>query len=115
MRYRLTDRLFLHIQQHEFMQPKGVKFMELERCKKPYEIIEKILLNVAAKSGITWLKLLKTEYNETERFAELCVAVILIDKYLYDIMDMSQSYRLGLVGYQFSYILEEYYENVNKK
>ena len=115
MRYRLTDRLFLRIQEHDYMQPKGVNFMQLERCKKPYEIIENILLNVAAKNGIKWLELLHTDYNQTELFAELCVAVILIDTYLYDIFDMSQSARLELVGYQFSYILDQYYENVNKK
>lgn len=115
MRYRLTDRLFLRIQEHEFMQPKGVNFMQLERCKKPYEIIEVILLNVAAKNGIKWLELLKTDYNQADMFAELCVAVILIDRYLYEIFDISQTARLGLVGYQFTYILEQYYENVNKK
>lgn len=115
MRYKLTDRLFLRIQQHEYMQPKGVKFMQLERCKKPYEIIEIILLNVAAKNGIKWKDLLQTDYNQTDMFAELCVAVILIDRYLDDIFDMNQGSRLTLVGYQFSYILDQYHDNVNKK
>lgn len=111
----MSDRLFLLIREHPFLKKDGIHFLQLERCKKPYEVIEKILLNVAAKNGITWLNLLKTKPTEIEQFSELCVAIILIDRYLDQIFNIKEDERLDLVGYQFADILDAYYENINQK
>jgi len=115
MRSVMSDRLFLLIQEHSFLQKDGINFLRLDRCKKPYEIIEIILLNVASKSGITWLNLLKTKPTEIEQYAELCVAIILIDRYLAEFFNIKEEERLDLVGYQFADILDAYYKNVNQK
>jgi len=110
---RLTSRLFLLIQDHDFMQKGGCDFMQLQNCKKPYEVLERILLNVSAKNCISWVELLHTKQTETERFAELCVAIILIDKYLKEVFEMNEEDRNTLIGFQYSQIIDEYYGSIS--
>lgn len=97
------------------MQPNGCDFMQLDRVRKPYEIIERILVNVGAKNGLTWKQLLDTNYTQTELFAELCVAVILIDKYLSELFFMDENDRYSLIGYEYAQILDEYNKFINQK
>lgn len=111
---KANTRLLLLIRENDLMQPNGCDFMQLYRVKKPYEIIERILINVAAKNGMTWKQLLETKYSQTELFAELCTAVILIDKYLYDVFSMDEKDRYSLVGYEYAQIIDEYKKFVNE-
>jgi len=111
---KTNTKLLLLIQEHEFMQQYGCDFMQLYRVKKPYEIIERVLTNVAAKNGMTWKQLLQIKYTETELFAELCVAVIIIDRYLYELFRMEENVRYSLIGYEYAQIIDEYNKFVNQ-
>jgi hypothetical protein len=111
----MTTRLFLSIIEHPFLQEGGCDFMQLGMCKKPYQIIEKILLNVSAKNSIKWAQLIKTEPTDYDLYPELCVAVILMDKYLYDLFNMSEADRYTLIGYKFARMIDEFKETLSKK
>lgn len=110
----MTTRLLLSITEHPFMQEDGCKFMQLERCKKPYQLIEKILINVAAKNSITWKELLNAEWTDFELHPELCVAVILLNKYLYVLFNMSEADRYSLIGYKYARMIDEFNKNLVK-
>lgn len=105
---KTNARILLMIQEHDYMQSNGCDFMQLYRVKKPYEIIERVLLNLAAKNGLTWKQLLETKYSQTELFVELCVAVIIIDRYLYEVFRLEENIRYSLIGYEYAQIIDEY-------
>ena len=106
---KLNNHIFLQIKKHDYMQKDGCAHLNLHTCKRPYEVLERILVQLAAKNSIRWQDLLKTRPNETSQYVELCVAVILIDRFLRDLFDMSERNRILLIGFEFTQIVDAYY------
>lgn len=106
---KLNNHIFLRIKQHDYMQKDGCAHLNLHTCKRPYEVLERILVQLAAKNSVRWQDLLKARPNETNLYIELCVAIILIDRYLMDLFDMSERNRILLIGFEFTQIIDAYY------
>lgn len=105
---KLSPRHITLISEHPFMVYNGADFMQLEFCTKPYQVIERVLTNVAAKNGITWKDLLQTGTSDEELFIELCVAVILIDRYLKLLFNIEKADKLILTGTDFAEAIQDY-------
>lgn len=104
---QLSSRDKVRLKNHPYLQEGGCDFMLLGKCKNTYEVIERILLNIAAKNSISWSKLLRT-LNFEDGFVELCCAMILINKYLRQIFNIEKGETLCQTGYDFSQLIEEY-------
>lgn len=100
------------IQNHPFMQKKGCEFMRLDTTQLPHQIVEKILLNVAARNSMTWKELLNTDYYDTDTFAEACVAVILVNKYLFATIDDDRFVNYPVLGFKHYDVIDEYYKAI---
>lgn len=103
----LSSKKIEELKKHPFLQNGGCDFMRLNECQNSYEVIEKILLNVAARNRISWNVLLRKLVFE-DGFTELCCAMILINKYLKEIFNIEKGETLCQTGYDFSKLIEEY-------
>jgi len=86
----------------------GHAYMQLEYCKNTYELIERVVLNVAAKNGLRWNILLKTLSHDENQFIELCVAMILINRYARTLFYIENGENLCFTGYEFGKVIEYY-------
>ena len=109
----ITNRIILLIESSKWLQPQACQDLKMYDCTEPYEVFEKILLNVSASNSITWKVLYNSTSQQPEIFAELCAAVVLIDRYLVEIFKMSRIDREVLLGVKFTEILDFYYHSVN--
>jgi len=57
-------------------------YLCLEDSELPYQIFEKIFLNVAAKCSTNWRQLLHAEESQSTLFVNKVTAVLLVEKYL---------------------------------
>ena len=78
----LNSRTILLIQNSDWFKPYALVFLQLDECRKPHEILERIWINVAAKCGRSWKDIYKAKEENCDLFAELCVALILIQRAL---------------------------------
>ena len=111
---KLSTRVILLIQNHELMKLDACAFLNMEECKYTYNVFEKILVHMAERNKVKWQELWNAKPSNPELYAELCVAVLLIDRYLNDLFDYSERYRNMLIGYRFVPMLEDYYQVIAK-
>jgi|JI6StandDraft_1071083.scaffolds.fasta_scaffold384565_2 hypothetical protein len=109
----LNTRQKAKLKAHPLLLEENHAFMQLHSCKYTHELIERVLINVAAKNNLKWIMLLKTLSYDEEQFVELCVAMILINKYLKLIFNIEKGEKLCLTGYEFGQVIEEYYRTQN--
>ena len=94
------------------MRKNGCDFLRLDTCQLPHQIIEKILINVAAKNGVSWKELIGVDYYNTELVAEACVAAILIEKYISPAFDDERRSNYALSGFRYYDIVEDYFKAI---
>jgi hypothetical protein len=107
---KLSENVLLLISQHPFLDQ--VDFCDPDAVTEIYEVFEYVFLNVAARNSITWKTLLYSNTNEPRMFAEFCVALILIDRFLNYRFGLLRADRYKLIGDQHTWILEDYYHNL---
>jgi hypothetical protein len=104
----LNTRQKAKLKAHPLLLEGGHAYMHLESCRYTHELIEKVLINVAAKNALRWSVLLKTLYHDENQFIELCVAMILINKYSRLIFNIEKGENLCFTGYEFGQVIEDY-------
>lgn len=109
----ISNRIILLVESSEWLKPHSCHHLKLYDCTEPYQIFERILINVASSNSITWKQLYKATINEPEIFAELCASIVLIDRYLLEIFKMNRADREVLLGVKFTEILDHYHHGVN--
>jgi len=67
---QLNSRTILLIQNSEWFRPYALEFLRLHECRKPYEILERIWLNVSSKCGRSWKDIYNAKQVNCELFAE---------------------------------------------
>ena len=101
----LNSRTILLIENSEWFRPYAIEFLLLNECRKPYEILERIWLNVASKCGKSWKDIYNAKQENCEVFAELCVSLILIQRALKEHIKFNDEEVEELLGIKFSQIL----------
>jgi hypothetical protein len=91
-----------------------LEFLRLHECRKPYEILERIWLNVSSKCGRSWKDIYNAKQVNCELFAELCVALILIQRALKEHAKFNDEDVEELLGARFSQIIHNCYEKLGK-
>jgi hypothetical protein len=111
---QLNSRTILLIQNSEWFRPYALEFLRLHECRKPYEILERIWLNVSSKCGRSWKDIYNAKQVNCELFAELCVALILIQRALKEHAKFNDEDVEELLGARFSQIIHNCYEKLGK-
>lgn len=101
----INSRTLLLIQNSEWFEPNALDFLALPECQYPYEIYEKIWLNVASKYGILWKELYYAKDSNSEIYAELCVTLLLIEDCLKIYFQYTQDDVDIILGAKFSQIV----------
>lgn len=109
----ISNRIILLIESSEWMKSHSCHHLNIYDCTEPYQVFERIMLGVSASQSITWKTMYKSKQSQPEIFANLCVSIILIDKYLQEIFKMKKEDREILLGANFTQILDFYYRNAN--
>jgi hypothetical protein len=110
----LNSRTILLIQSSEWFRPYATEFLRLHECRNNYEILERIWLNVASKCGRSWKDIYKAKEENCDLFAELCVALILIQRALKEHMDLTDEDVEVLLGARLSSIVDICFRKLGK-
>lgn len=111
----LTKEILYTVRQSEWLDPYALNNLRLEECTEAYQIIERVLVNVAAKKGRTWKDIYFARRLNTELFSELCVALILIDAGLRIHLKFETEEVDEVLGAKHSQIIRNYYQLMGKK
>ena len=111
----LNSRTILLIENSEWFRPYAIEFLLLNECRKPYEILERIWLNVASKCGKSWKDIYNAKQKNCEVFAELCVSLIFIQRALKEHIKFNDEEVEELLGIKFSQILHNCFIKLGKK
>lgn len=111
----LSNEIVLNVRQSPWLDPYALDCLRLNECTEAHEIIERVLVNVAANKSRTWKDIYFARRLNTELFSELCVALILIDASLrkhlkYDVEEVDE-----ILGAKHSQIIKNYYNIMGKK
>ena len=110
----LNSRTILLIQNSDWFKPYALAFLQLDECRKPHEILERIWINVAAKCGRSWKDIYKGKEENCDLFAELCVALILIQRALKEHMYFTDEDIEILLGARLSSIVDNCFRKLGK-
>lgn len=82
--------------------------LRLNECNNPYQIFERVFLNVSASCGKNWKDIYNANPRNKEVFSELCVAAILIDRWLLRRFRLEEDDRIQLLGARLAEIVYKY-------
>ena len=105
---KINSQLIKIIKTHEYLKIGGCDFMKLDKCRYSYQLIEKILVNIAAKNRLNWKDLTNIYAHNDEIFVELCVAIILINKYMNKYFNIENGESLIYTRYDFTKMIRLY-------
>jgi hypothetical protein len=111
----LNKEILHTVRQSPWLDPYALDCLRLHECTYPYEVIERVLLNVAAKKGRSWKDIYFAKRFNTELFSELCVALILIDAGLRIHLKFGAEEVSEVLGAKHSQIIKNYYQLMGKK
>jgi hypothetical protein len=80
----------------------------LHQADNPYKIFEAVFVNVSATLYKPWKEIYNAKEYKTESFAQLCVASVLIDKWLEKQFKFTEEERIHLLGARLSQIVFRY-------
>lgn len=115
MRNQLNSRVMLSIQANPWMEHNALNALKLFECTKPHQLIERVLINVAARVGKGWKEIYNAPPTKHDLFCELCVAAILIDRGLKEHLHLHEEDVLVIMRARLSQIVETYYQNLRAK
>lgn len=72
----------MKVYQSEWFSDGYCDYLCLEESKLPYEIFEKVFLNVSAKCSTGWRDVFHAEESQSTLFLNKVIAVLLVEKYL---------------------------------
>lgn len=106
---KLTPKILLRIDSSKWIQDELIGFeLGLHKCTKPYQIFEKVFLNVASENSKTWKDIYNANPRNTDNFSQLCIAAILIDKWLGKVLNYQEAERLKLLERRLASIVYQY-------
>jgi hypothetical protein len=109
MTTRLTPVMLQKIKCNKWIQDEELQLqMGLNETQETYQVFEVVMLNLAADMCKSWKQIYKANPRNKETFIQLCVAAILIDKWLKNRFDINESVRLRLLGSRLAGIVIQY-------
>lgn len=111
----LNSRVRLLVENNFWFQDLNAEYLALHNCEHVHEVFERVFLNVASRVGLKWKDIFDAKSNNPETYAELIVALLLIEKTCRDWFQYDNESLEKLLGIRFFQILEIYHESVEKK
>jgi hypothetical protein len=111
----LSREILYTVRNSPWLDPYALDCLRLNECTEAYQIIERVLVNVAAKKGRTWKDIYFARRLNIELFSELCVALILIDAGLRTHLKFEAEEVDEVLGAKHSQIIRNYYQLMGKK
>lgn len=105
---KINSQLIKIVKTHDYLKNGGCDFMKLDNCRYSHQLIEKILVNIAAKNCVNWKYLTNIHAHNDEIFVELCVAIILINKYMSKYFNIENGESLIYTRYDFTEMIGLY-------
>lgn len=82
--------------------------LKVRDCDKPYQVFERILVNLAAEVRMSWREMYNCRPTRVEAYKQLVVAAVLIDRRLDYQFKMYPGDREALLGPVLSEIVRQY-------
>jgi hypothetical protein len=106
---KLTPKTLHKINSSKWIQEELIGYeLGLHKCNKAYQVFEIVMLNVASEMCKSWKDIYNANPRNSDNFSQLCIAAILIDKWLRIRFEINEVGRIKLLGSRLSAIVQEY-------
>lgn len=106
---KISQRKMSLIVNNRWLTDESLSFqIGLDCCKRPHEVFETVFLNLGAEVGKDWKYIYNANPRNQQNFIQLCVAAILIDKWLMRLFNFTEIDRVRLLGNRLADIVYKY-------
>ena len=106
---KMSPRKMSLIVNNRWLTDESLSFqIGLDTCQRPHEVFETVFLNLSAEIGKDWKYIYNANQRSEQNFIQLCVAAILIDKWLMRLFNFNEIDRVRLLGNRLADIVYKY-------
>lgn len=111
----MTSKVMMLIQNSEWLEPFGDICLALDQCDQVHQVIERVFVNVSARSGKLWKDVFFARENQDqESYALLIISLLLIEKTLKENFDYDDESFQKLIGVNMYNEFEKYRQSLEK-
>lgn len=93
------------VEQHDWQQ--GVEHLNLDDCQQPYEIFERVFLNLGAKNGCRWINIFNADMTSTF-YPDKIIGFLIVEKYMKKLFSKNDAEIEELIGFKMKNVIDSY-------